>query len=76
MARRESSPLRRGLGALFQEGLRRLVIGDFWFASFFSIEFGVRRRVDLPDHSVNPDVVIRSSHQANVVHHPKAAIQI
>jgi hypothetical protein len=37
------------------------VIGDFWFASFFSIEFGVRRRVDLPDHSVNPDVVIRSS---------------
>jgi hypothetical protein len=29
MARRESSPLRRGLGALFQEGLRRLVIGIF-----------------------------------------------
>ena len=37
---------------------RRLAIGDFWVASFFSSEFGVRWRVDLPNHSVNPDVVI------------------
>jgi hypothetical protein len=40
---------------------RRLAIGDFWVASFLSIEFGFRWRVDLLNQSVNPDVVIPSS---------------